>query len=240
MSINSSKEISIEVKNLSKSYGDKKVLDSISFTVYKGETIAIIGPSGCGKTTLLKILSGLEEDFEGDISLKSERIGMAFQYSALLNSYSVAENIAFALHDSDLNEAHQKKLVKDKLEKVGLEDHYNSMPDELSGGQQKRVSFARAIINDPEIVFYDEPTAGLDPIASTIIEDFMNKLSRYENSTGVVVTHQQTTIRRTADKAICLFEGRIVWQGLIKDIDTDSNPYIRQFIDGKIEGPFNV
>ena len=114
------------------------------------------------------------------------------------------------------------------------------MPDELSGGQQKRVSFARAIINDPEIVFYDEPTAGLDPIASTIIEDFMNKLSRYENSTGVVVTHQQTTIRRTADKAICLFEGRIVWQGLIKDIDTDSNPYIRQFIDGKIEGPFNV
>jgi phospholipid/cholesterol/gamma-HCH transport system ATP-binding protein len=229
---------SIEVKNLFKSFDERPVLKGINLKVYPGEILAIIGPSGCGKTTLLKILCGLEEATSGEIIKRSERMGMVFQYSALLNSYSIGENIGFALHDSDLDEEAKEKLIREKLDAVGLEQYYDNMPDELSGGQQKRASFARAVINDPDIVFYDEPTAGLDPIASTIIEDYMNKLSRCERTAGIVVTHQHSTIRRTADRIICMFQGNIVWEGRINQLDTDENPYIRQFMDGKPEGPF--
>lgn len=231
-------QASVEVKNVSKSYGDKVILDKVSFSVKTGETIAVIGPSGTGKSTLLKIISGLEFQDSGEARLREENIGMVFQYSALLNSYTIGENIAFALHDSGLSEAEKEKLVREKLDVVGLGEYYDALPDKLSGGQQKRASFARAVVNDPPIVLYDEPTAGLDPITSTIIEDYMNKLSRCENTTGIVVTHQHSTIRRTADKVICLFKGKIVWAGSIKDIDTDENPFIRQFMDGKTQGPF--
>ncbi|MDX1920614.1 MAG: ATP-binding cassette domain-containing protein [Candidatus Caenarcaniphilales bacterium] len=231
-------QASIEVKNLSKAYEDKVILNKVSFSVKTGETIAVVGPSGTGKSTLLKIISGLEIQDSGETKLRDENIGMVFQYSALLNSYTIGENIAFALHDSDLSEEEKEKLIREKLDVVGLEDYYDALPDKLSGGQQKRASFARAVVNDPKIVLYDEPTAGLDPITSTIIEDYMNKLSRCENTTGVVVTHQHSTIRRTADKVICLFKGDIVWAGRIEDVDTDDNPFIRQFMDGKTVGPF--
>ncbi|MDJ0624817.1 MAG: ATP-binding cassette domain-containing protein [Candidatus Caenarcaniphilales bacterium] len=229
---------SIEVRDLVKEYGDKKVLNRINISVCAGETIAVIGPSGTGKSTFLKILSGLEEKDSGQVIIREKNIGMVFQYSALLNSYTIGENIAFALHDSGFSEKKKKDLVMEKLEVVGLPEYFNSMPAELSGGQQKRASFARAVVNDPKIVLYDEPTAGLDPITSTIIEDYMNKLSRCEHTTGIVVTHQHSTIRRTADRIICLNKGKIVWEGNISEIDTSHNPYIRQFMDGKTEGPF--
>lgn len=229
---------SIEVKNLSKSYGDKLVLNDVSFTVKRGETLAVIGPSGTGKSTLLRILSGLEEPDSGQVIIREEKLGMVFQYSALLNSYTIGENIGFALHDNDTTDEEKKRSVLEKLDIVGLEGYYDSMPDELSGGQQKRASFARAVVNEPEIIFYDEPTAGLDPITSTIIEDYMIKLSGWKHTAGIVVTHQHSTIRRTANRILCLFKGNIVWQGEVQLLETDENPFIRQFMDGKTTGPF--
>jgi len=229
----------VSVQNLYKVYGEKQVLQDINFEVYPGETLAIIGPSGSGKSTILKILSGLEDLTKGKISLADHKIGMAFQYSALLNSYTVEENVAFALHESLLSPDEKKKIVREKLHMLGLESYMESMPDSLSGGQQKRVSFARAIANQPRIIFYDEPTAGLDPINSTVVEDYINLLAHTQNSANIVVTHQHSTIRRTADKIICLCAGKIVWTGKVDELDTSENPYIRQFIDGKKEGPFS-
>jgi phospholipid/cholesterol/gamma-HCH transport system ATP-binding protein len=233
-----SSEPIIRGKNLNKAYDGKVVLHDVSFSVSAGETLAIIGPSGTGKSTLLKIISNLETPDSGQVEVKAKDLGMVFQYSALLNSYTIAENIGFALHDAPLSNAHKDKLIREKLDAVGLEDYYDALPDKLSGGQQKRASFARAIINDPDLVLYDEPTAGLDPITSTIIEDYMNKLSRCENTAGIVVTHQHSTIKRTADKVICLFKGNIVWAGTVKELDNDPDPFIRQFMDGKTSGPF--
>jgi len=235
---NTGQRPSIEVKNLHKTFGDKKVLNGVSFTVHRGETVAVIGPSGTGKSTLLKIISGLEEPDEGQIIIHEEKMGMVFQYSALLNSYSVGDNVGFALHDSILSEDEKQRIVMEKLEIVGLEGYFNSMPDELSGGQQKRASFARAVVDEPEIILYDEPTAGLDPITSTIIEDYMNKLSSRNRTAGIVVTHQHSTIKRTADRVLCLFKGDVVWQGHVQELATEDNPFIRQFMDGKTEGPF--
>ncbi|HEY9886742.1 MAG TPA: ATP-binding cassette domain-containing protein [Vampirovibrionales bacterium] len=238
-SVTQKPEFSIQVTDLSKSYGDKVILDKISFKIRKGETLAVIGPSGTGKSTLLKILSGLEVQNSGTvIKQNTSNIGMVFQYSALLNSYTIAENIGFALHNSGLSDSEKQKKITEKLEIVGLEEYANVLPAQLSGGQQKRASFARAVVNEPDTMFYDEPTAGLDPITSTIIENYMNRLSGCDNTTGIVVTHQHSTIRRTADYIICLNKGHIVWEGKVTELDTSDNPYIRQFMDGETEGPF--
>ena len=227
----------IEVKNVSKSFDELKVLDSVSLAVNSGESIAIVGPSGVGKSTLLRLISGLDSPDSGEVNVFTEEVGMVFQYSALLNSYTVGENIALALHSNKFSKEEKHEKITEKLRLVGLEKYYDYFPDQLSGGQKKRVGFARAIVNEPEVILYDEPTAGLDPIFSTLIEDYINKLAHEYKVASIVVTHQLTTIRRTAKRVAMLYQGKIVWDGKPEDFLTTDNPYVKQFVNAKVEGP---
>jgi phospholipid/cholesterol/gamma-HCH transport system ATP-binding protein len=240
-------ESMIEIRNLYKSYGDNLVLNDINIDVPKGSILALIGFSGSGKSTLLKILAGLTPADSGQIKMYSDKIGMAFQYSALFDSMTVMDNVIFPLVvgeniKSMPTEERLKNLAIKKLQLVGLQGVEDSYPSELSGGMKKRVSFARAVINDPEIIFYDEPTAGLDPVASTIIEDLIVKLQNETSATSIVVTHQASTIKRTATQVAMLFNGKIVWNGTPKELfdESNSNPFAKQFREGSVAGPMEI
>jgi phospholipid/cholesterol/gamma-HCH transport system ATP-binding protein len=227
----------IKVENLHKGFGDRQVITGVSFEVWPGETLGIIGPSGCGKSTILKQLCGLLQPDSGRIHLASEELGLVFQGSALLNSLTVRENLALALRRRKLSRAEENKIIMEKLKLVGLAEFADAFPSRLSGGQQKRTGFARAIVNDPHIILYDEPTTGLDPVMSTVIEDYMITLERQLHAASIVVTHQLSTWTRTADRVVLLNAGKIVWQGTPKEAFSTDNPYIRQFADGSREGP---
>lgn len=229
----------IDVQNISKSFNDLKVLDNISLSVNSGENLAVVGPSGVGKSTLLRIITGLEVPDNGKVILNTKEISMVFQYSALLNSYTVGENILLALHDSKVSKKDKQEKILEKLRLVGLESYVNSYPDQLSGGQRKRVGFARAIANDPEVILYDEPTSGLDPILSTLIEDYINKLSKEFHVASIVVTHQLSTVQRIANTVAMLYNGKIVWAGNPADFMKSENPYVKQFVNAEVEGPIH-
>ena len=232
----------IEVKNISKSFDDNVILNNINFSVDAGEILAIVGFSGSGKSTVLKIISGLEEIDSGEVILGDKEIGMAFQYSALFDSMSVYENVAFALKERTkfkklYTETQIKQIVREKLETVGLSGIEDKFPSELSGGMQKRVGFARAIVTNPRIILYDEPTAGLDPVSSTVIEEYIVKLKNDLNAASIVVTHQLSTITKTADRIIMLYEGKIVWEGTPVELLTSVDPYAYQFVNAQKDGP---
>lgn len=254
----------IELRGVSKSFGRTRVLDSVDLQIYRGEALGIIGPSGTGKSTILRIIAGLLEPDAGEIYIQGKKrngliednkdpigIGMVFQQAALFDSLNVDENVGFLLYQkSKLASNRIRNLVNEKLEMVGLSAEIaNLYPSELSGGMRKRVSFARAIMSNPdyprdtpEVLLYDEPTAGLDPIASTVIEDLIRNLQHTQGvcSTYCIVTHQDSTIRRTADKLIFLYQGKVQWQGKIGEIDYTDNQLIRQFMSGSIQGPIQV
>ncbi len=237
--------MSIEVKNLVKAFGEKKVIDDVSFKVNDGEILAIVGFSGSGKSTILKLISGLVEKDSGEIITSDGDIAFVFQYSALFDSLTVYDNIAFALHErKDLRKKHTEKeireIVNEKLGLVGLKGIENLFPSELSGGMQKRVSFARAIVTEPKVILYDEPTAGLDPIASTLIEDYILRLRNETGATSIVVTHQMSTIQRTADKVIMLYDGKIVFRGTPQELCNTDNEYAKQFVTASIDGPMKI
>ncbi len=227
----------IEVKNLFKSFDNRPILRGISFTVNAGETVGIIGPSGCGKSTILKLICGLLEPDQGEIIVHSQDMGLVFQGSALLNSLTVGDNLALALRRRRLRRSEEQRIITEKLKLVGLSDYMYAFPAQLSGGQQKRTSFARAIANDPKIILYDEPTTGLDPVMSTIIEDYMNDMAKQFNPASIVVTHQFSTWRRTVDRIILLHNGQIQWEGGPEEALTTDNPYMNQFAHATRQGP---
>lgn len=253
----------IELKGVSISFDSNKVLDSVDLTIYRGEALGIIGPSGTGKSTILRVIAGLIAPDSGEIYVQGVRregliedatdsvgIGMVFQQAALFDSLTVEENVGFSLYQySKLRRSRIRELVNEKLEMVGLSGIGDRYPAELSGGMRKRVSFARAIMSNPdnpkdrsEVLLYDEPTAGLDPIASTVIEDLIRQLQCTQGicSTYAIVTHQHSTIRRTADRIVFLYQGKVQWQGSVSEIDTTDHPLIRQFLSGSVSGPIHV
>ncbi len=253
----------IELKGITKRFGSSVILDDVDLTIHRGEALSIIGPSGTGKSTILRIIAGLLEPDAGEIYVAGKQrkgliedeadpigIGMVFQQAALFDSLTVEENVGFLLYQhTRMPAAEIRKLVEEKLSLVGLPGIGKRYPAQLSGGMRKRVSFARAVMtnplnpaDNPEVLLYDEPTAGLDPIASTVIEDLIRDLQKKEGacSTYVMVTHQDSTIRRTSDRIIFLYGGKIQWQGGVGDIDTTTHPVVRQFFDGAVEGPIQV
>ncbi len=237
----------VSVKDLHKSFGPKDVIRGVSLDIHEGEVLAIIGISGCGKSTLLRLMSGLEKPNSGEVYLGDANYSMVFQYSALFDSLTVSENVAFSLMEEpddnvgikhkDLTEQEMRRLACEKLDLVGLDGTADLYPNQLSGGMKKRVSFARAIISDPHIIFYDEPTAGLDPIASTMLEDYILKLRDELGAASVVVTHQYSTIHRTADRVCLLHEGQVAWLGTPQELETTDNPFARQFAQAALDGP---
>jgi len=237
--------MSIKVKNLIKTFNEKKVIDNVSFEVNNGEILSIVGFSGSGKSTILKIICGLLDYNGGEIDTEKGDIAMVFQYSALFDSLNVFDNIAFALKErKELRKKYTEKQLKDivaqKLELVGLSGIENKFPSELSGGMQKRVSFARAIVTEPQIILYDEPTAGLDPISSTLIEDYIVRLKNETNAASIVVTHQMSTITRTADKVLMLYGGKCVFYGTPEELCKQETPYTKQFVSASLEGPMKM
>jgi phospholipid/cholesterol/gamma-HCH transport system ATP-binding protein len=240
--VSNNSEVIISVKNLSKSFGDHKVLDDVSLDIYKNELLLIIGFSGTGKSTLLKLISGLDESDSGEIEIKTTNLGMVFQGAALFDSMSIFENVAFPIINSDkkMPEEELKKKVHEKLTLVGLNEVEDLRPDELSGGMKKRVSFARAIINNPDVILYDEPTSGLDPVASNMIIDYIIKLQKELNACSILVTHDLNSISKVDGRLVLLYNGKIVWQGKTKELFTSEDPYAKQFRAGEAKGPMDL
>ncbi len=243
----------IEIKDLHKSFGDQAVLKGVNLTVQEGETLVIIGRSGCGKSVLLKHIMALNEPDSGSIlidgkdlfSLSSAeqdelrlRIGMVFQGAALFDSLDVQENVGYSLYEhTKLPEEKIAATVGEKLNMVGLAGIESVMPADLSGGMKKRVGLARAICNDPKIVLYDEPTTGLDPINSDVINDLILRMQEKLKVTSIVVTHDMTSAYKVGNRIAMLYQGKIIGTGTPDEIRNTTDPVIRQFITGSAKGP---
>ena len=245
----------IEVINLKKSFSGKEVLAGASFKIKEGEIFSIIGKSGTGKSVVLKHLIGLFEPDSGEIIVdnveyigasESTRIdieskyGVLFQGSALFDSMNIFDNVAFGLRRIKTLEKDIKIIVHDILEKVGLRDIDEKFPYELSGGMQKRVGLARSIALKPEIMLYDEPTTGVDPIVASAVNDLIIKMRDSFRITSIVVTHDMRLAYKISDRIAMLFEGRIIFSGTPDEVKKSDNPYIRQFIEGRANGPIKA
>lgn len=247
-------DIKIKIDNVHKSFGERIVLDGLSLEIKRGESIVVIGGSGTGKSVLIKSIQGILIPESGSITIdgdevvgksakeiekSNEKIGMPFQGGALFDSLKVWENVAFGLIES-------QKMSKDKarveainvLNQVGLPASVaDSYPAELSGGMQKRVGLARAIATKPEIIFFDEPTTGLDPIMADVINDLILKCVKEIGATALTITHDMASARKIADRIAMLYHGKIIWDGTVREMEKTDNPYVKQFIEGQAEGP---
>jgi phospholipid/cholesterol/gamma-HCH transport system ATP-binding protein len=248
----------VEMRDLTLQFGDHRVLDGVNLTVSAGERVVVVGPSGAGKSTILRLLAGLQLPTDGQLLLHGEEqsylrldqqrppdVRLVFQNPALLGSLSVGENVGFLLYRfSGLKEAEIRERVDQALEAVGLAGINNQMPGELSGGMQKRVSFARALIQDPSqprdrvpLLLFDEPTAGLDPVACTRIEDLIVRTTMMAEASSLVVSHVHSTIERTGERVVLLYEGRFRWEGNLEDYRHTDDPYVVQFRTASLQGP---
>jgi phospholipid/cholesterol/gamma-HCH transport system ATP-binding protein len=251
--MNTDGETIIEVTDLVRKFGDRTVLDDISFDVHRGDTLVIMGGSGCGKSTLLRHMIGSMKPTSGSVKLFGEditnmnerelervrlRFGMLFQSGALLASQTVGENVALPLlQHTDKSVDEIEEIVKQKLQMVGLTGFEDLKPDEISGGMKKRVGLARALALDPELLFSDEPTSGLDPIMTAVVDELTLKLTHGSHMTAVVVSHDMTSAFRIATRMIMLGHGGIVAQGTPDEIRNSPNPEVQQFIHGEADGP---
>jgi phospholipid/cholesterol/gamma-HCH transport system ATP-binding protein len=251
--MNANGETIIEVGHLVRKFGDRAVLDDISFNVHRGDTLVIMGGSGCGKSTLLRHMIGSMKPTSGSVKLFGEevtgmsereiervrlRFGMLFQSGALLASLTVGENVSLPLvQHTDKSPDQIEEIVKQKLQMVGLTGFEDLRPDEISGGMKKRVGLARALALDPELLFSDEPTSGLDPIMTAVVDELTLKLTHGSHMTAVVVSHDMTSAFRIATRMIMLGHGGIVAQGTPDEIRNSENPEVQQFIHGKPDGP---
>jgi phospholipid/cholesterol/gamma-HCH transport system ATP-binding protein len=244
----------IELKNVSKSFGSKNVLKSLNLKVFKGENLTIIGQSGSGKSVLIKHIIGLLKPDAGEIfidgveitTLKEkklfkliEKFGMVFQSGALFDSLTVGENIAFGIREKK-DKYEINRIVNESLDNVGLPGISDLMPSELSGGMKKRVSIARAIAKKPEIIMYDEPTTGLDPIMADIINDLIIKVGENSGITSIIITHDMVSAYKVSKRIAVLYDGEIIETGLPEEIRNTKNEIVRQFIEGRSEGPIKL
>lgn len=249
------KEVIIEVKDIYKKFDTRQILSGVSLKVYRGETMVIMGGSGCGKSTLLRHMIGTIKPDSGSVFMKGQNLaelnedgldalrkkfGVLYQSGALFDSLSVKENVCVPLREhTKLDENIMSIMVKMKLELVGLRGFENLMPAQLSGGMKKRVGLARSIAMDPEIIFYDEPTAGLDPIVAGVIDKLILDLRNKLAITSVVVTHYMSSVFRLADRIAMLHDGKLIQVGTKEDFKNTTNPVVKQFINGEPEGPIN-
>ncbi|WP_416171661.1 ABC transporter ATP-binding protein [Haematobacter missouriensis] len=242
----------IEITELKKSFGPKHVLRGVNLSVPKGKSMVIIGGSGTGKSVLLKCVLGLVTPDSGDIKVDGHdvtegdrdaflaRFGMLFQGGALFDSLTVWQNVAFRLLRGSLKrpKAEAREIAIEKLRRVGLKPETADLfPAELSGGMQKRVGLARAIAAEPEIIFFDEPTTGLDPIMSGVINDLIREIVSEMGATAMTITHDMTSVRAIADTVAMLHDGLIRWTGPVEQMDAADDPYLQQFIHGRADGP---
>ena len=251
------KDIKIKIRGLSKRFGKKQVLNGVDLDLCKGESLVVIGGSGTGKSVLIKCIQGLLIPDEGSIEIDGveivgenkdvienmhSKMGMLFQGGALFDSLSVWENVAFDLIQNRGMSRKEAKIVAIKvLRQVGLgSDIADLYPSELSGGMQKRVGLARAVITKPEIIFFDEPTTGLDPIMADDINDMIIESAKDLGATTLTITHDMVSARKIADKIAMLYQGKIIWYGTVKELDKTDNPYVKQFIKGSSKGPIKV
>ncbi len=246
----------IEIVNLHKSFGSKRVLEGINLSVDKGESRVILGGSGSGKSVLLKCILGLLNPTEGQVLIDGQntvnlkenerydlmrRFGMLFQHGALFDSLTVWENVSFGLLQQGEKSKRARDTAVEKLSLVGLNaDVAQLKPAELSGGMQKRVALARAICMEPEIIFYDEPTTGLDPIMADVINNLIIKLREELGVTSIAITHDMHSAYKIADRISMLYKGRMLVDGTVKEIKNSDNPYVYQFINGLAEGPIQM
>lgn len=247
----------IQIRGLKKRFGPKVVLNGLDLDIGDAESVVIIGGSGTGKSVLLKCILGLLDPEEGSIKIDGQEViglstrerelvnrkfGMLFQSAALFDSLSVWENVAFGLMSAQgKSKGEAKPIAVEKLAQVGLPEQVGELrPSELSGGMRKRVGLARAIATQPEIIFFDEPTTGLDPIMSDVINDLIVDCVHRLGASALSITHDMASARKIAHRIAMLYEGRIIWQGPVAEIDRSGNPYVDQFIHGRAEGPIRM
>lgn len=245
----------LRVEDLHKRFGPKVVLDGVSLAVAKGESLVVVGPSGCGKSVFLKHLIGLVQPNSGRVFVDGQdfweqsglgrnslrkRFGMSFQEGALFDSMSVSENVAFPLRRSKRSPAEVKARVEECLEIVHLPDVGKKRPSELSGGMRRRVGFARAIAHQPEVLLFDEPNTGLDPIMTDIIDEVILELRERMKATIVTITHHMASARKIGDRVALLYGGRIVYDARPEDFLKADDPAVRQFVEGRADGPLTA
>lgn len=248
--------VKIELRNVKKSFGSKHILRGASLKIERGMTQVILGGSGTGKSVLLKCMLGLEEIDDGEILVDDKDIshlkgrarmemmaqfGMLFQGAALFDSMKVWENVAFVLLQEGMKRTEARDIAIEKLRMVGLKPEVAEQnPADLSGGMKKRAGLARAVCHNPEIIFYDEPTTGLDPITADVINDLIIKLQKELKCTSVMITHDMPSAFKCADRMAFLFDGRFAAEGTPREFRASRNPMVRQFIEGRADGPIEV